>query len=282
MYLWDNLQSDINELKSQGARVFDIGYTVLGRPIQCVVKGNINGGQTLIQACTHAREWVTTPLVMQMMKNYNGSGGVWCVPMVNIDGALLAQQGLSSIGDSDLATFLRDVNGGSENFGEWKANARAVDINVNFFARWGEGAQNVNYPSPGNYIGAYPESEPETRALVEVTKQALPSVTLSYHARGEVIYKGFGCVDSYQQHAAKIANVTGYPLENSYDSAGGYKDWYVATTTKLGLTIEVGNNTTPYPQLEGELGQMLEQNKNVLDIATAAAIEIASGTNFVG
>lgn len=279
MYLLEDLQRDLTVLQGQGARVFDIGYTLLGRAIPCVFKGNMSGGQTFVQACIHAREWVTTPLVMQLMKEYNGSGGVWCVPMVNIDGALLAQQGLSTVQDDSLKSFLLEVNGNNPNFENWKANARAVDLNVNFFARWGEGAQNITHPAPSNFIGAFPTSETETEALVDITQQILPMVSLSYHARGNVIYKGFGCVDNYVACAEKIANSTGYLLENSLDSVGGYKDWFVASTTKLGLTIEVGGANTPYPNLQNELPIMLQQNKGVFDIASKCARDIFNEIN---
>lgn len=271
MYDLTNLQEDLNELYNQGAEVFDIGYTLLGRPIPCVFKGNKQGGQVLVQAAMHAREWVTTPLVLEMMKNYNGEGGIWCVPMVNIDGVLLCQQGLSSVPEQSLKEFLLDVNNGSQDFSLWKANARAVDLNVNYNAKWGEGAQNVTYPAPGNYIGQYPFSEVENTALRSLTERVKPAVTLSYHARGNVIYKGFSCLDPNPQSAQMISNITDYPLLDSYDSTGGYKDWYVATFQRLGLTIEVGDNNIPYDKLIDYLPSIYERNKDVLATATKIA-----------
>ena len=177
------LDKDLAVLGEQGAKVFTIGYTVLGRPIKCVVKGNLNGPCVLVQASMHAREYITTPLVIEMMKNYNGNVGVWCVPMVNVDGVLLCQYGLKSVTDPSLKKFLLDVNGGSEDFSLWKANARAVDLNVNYNAKWGEGRQNVTYPAPSDYIGEFPVSEPENVALRDFTNKLQPSVTLSYHKR---------------------------------------------------------------------------------------------------
>ena len=274
MYGLNELQSDLEVLASQGAEIFDIGYTLLGRPIPCIFKGSKTGGQTLLHASIHAREWVTTPLVIEMMKNYNGSYGVWCVPMVNIDGVLLVQQGLSSIPEKSLQDFLLGVNGGSEDFSLWKANARAVDLNVNFNARWGEGAQNVTSPTPANYIGEHPFSEQEIIALRSLTERVKPSVTLSYHAKGNVIYKGFGCIDNGVECAQRISDSTGYPLLNSYNSVGGYKDWYVATFQKLGLTIEVGDENVAYANLIDYLPQIYEQNANVLNIATECAQNI--------
>lgn len=274
MYDLVSLEKDLDVLRSQGARVFTIGYTQLGRPIYCVFKGDLNGGQVLVQASMHAREFITTPLVIEMMKNYNGKGGVWCVPMVNVDGVLLCQYGLASVDDAGLRQFLLETNNGSEDFTLWKANIRAVDLNVNYNANWGTGVQNVTYPAPGNYIGEYPVSESENIAMRDFTNKLQPNVTLSYHTKGEVIYWGFNCIKPYFDETKLIAESTGYPLLESSGSAGGYKDWFVATTSKIGMTIEVAPPEAEYPISFDYLPSIFEQNKNVLKVASDMAIMI--------
>lgn len=269
-----SLKADLAVLETQGAKTAVIGYTQLGREIPVVMKGSNEGAQVLIVATTHAREYITTPLVIEMMKNYNGSAGVWCVPMLNIDGALLCQYGLNSIEDTGVREFLLGVNGGSEDFTLWKANARAVDLNVNLNAKWGTGTQNVSYPAPGNYIGEYPVSESENIALRQLINELQPSVVLTYHTKGEVIYWGFECVKPYYEQARRIAETTGYLLEESTGSAGGLKDWYTVTTFKLGLTIEAVNVNIPYPIPLEILPEVYEQNKNVIRVATEIAAEI--------
>lgn len=269
-----SLNADLAVLKAQGAKTAIIGYTQLGREIPVVMKGSNEGAQVLIVATTHAREYITTPLVIEMMKNYNGSAGVWCVPMLNIDGALLCQYGLNSIEDAGVREFLRGVNGGSEDFTLWKANARAVDLNVNLNAKWGTGVQNVSYPAPGNYIGEYPVSESENIALRQLINELQPSVVLTYHTKGEVIYWGFECVKPYYEQARRIAETTGYLLEESTGSAGGLKDWFTVTTFKLGLTIETVNVNIPYPIPLNILPEVYERNKNVIRVAAEIAAEI--------
>lgn len=270
------LEKDLAVLKSQGAKVFEIGKTLLKRPIWCVVKGSLTGPAVFVQASIHAREYITTPLVIEMMKAYNGDIGVWCVPMVNVDGVLLCQYGLQSVNDFRLKEFLFKTNGNSTDFSLWKANARAVDLNVNFNAKWGEGSQNINYPAPANYIGEYPVSEPESIALRDFSNRLQPDVSLSYHARGEVIYWGFDSVRPYLEFAERISNVTGYSLQESLDSAGGFKDWFTTTTFKLGLTIETVSPTQQYPLDMQLLPTLFEQNKNVLQTASVIAKEIAN------
>lgn len=266
---------DIAQWTRQGGRSVEIGYSLLGRPILALHSGDIQGPQVLVQAGMHAREWVTTPLVIRMMQDYRGSGGVWCVPMTNPDGALLCQQGLESVAEQSLKDFLLQVNDGNPDFRAWKANGRAVDLNVNWNADWGTGEQNVFAPAPSDYVGMYPLSEIENVALRDLTNRVQPRVTLSYHARGEVIYRGFGCRNPYPACARKIADATGFPLLDSTGSAGGYKDWFVATTNRLGLTIEVGSSDFPYEELYLQLDAIVQSQAGVLDIATACAAEIA-------
>lgn len=274
MYDISSLNRDLAILKKNGCSVFTIGYTQLGRPISGVFKGNASGGQTLLVATTHAREYITTPLVVQMMIDYKGSAGVWAIPMLNIDGAMLCQFGLDSVGNDTVKAELLRINDGSADFSLWKANIRAVDLNVNFNANWGSGAQNIRYPASANYIGEYPVSESENKALRDLTLRIQPNVALSYHTRGNIIYRGFECIDTYRSEAERIAEATNYPLLQSTDSAGGYKDWFVATTFKLGLTMEVVRYIYNYPLPLSILPQIIEDNREVLNIATDIAVNM--------
>ena len=60
--------------------------------------------------------------------------------------------------------------------GRWQANARGVDINHNFNAGWAalqlqERAAGIGGPSPRQWGGPAPESEPETRAMTELCRR---------------------------------------------------------------------------------------------------------------
>lgn len=271
MYTVCDLNRDLDVLERQGAKIFTVGYSQLGRPIKGIFKGSADGPQLLIQGAIHAREWVTAQLCVLLAEAYVGRCGLWCVPMTNPDGAMLAQYGLESVGDAATRSFLYRVNGNSYDFSMWKANARAVDLNVNFNALWGTGASNVTYPAPANYIGPYPLSESESRALAQFTEKVKPRYTLSYHARGRVIYYGFNGENPDPDIPYIASAVTGYPTYTSDGSAGGYKDWFVLTAYRAGLTLEVGSEGTPYGELQSELPSMLEQNKGLLEALCAEA-----------
>ena len=277
MFTWQDYEQSLSALRKSGARVFVVGHALSGRPIYGVFKGSFEGGQILLQAAIHAREGATTPVVLKMMENYSGGVGVWCLPMVDPDGVELCRLGLESVSDEEKRRFLLDVNGGSEDFSLWKANLNAVDLNVNFPAKWGTGAQNVTYPAPGNYIGSYPLSEPESRALHDFSLKIQPSITLSYHAKGELIYKGFEGVDPYPRLAEEVGATTGYGVYESAGSAGGDKDWFVTTSYLPGLTIEVGESGLSYERLFEQTESIYARNAQVLDICARFVQDIFNG-----
>lgn len=242
MYNYNDLLVDLKKLRN--ARIFVIGKTYFNRNIYAIIKGR-GRPKALIHGAMHSRENITSKLVMDQAILFENSS-ICFVPMVNPDGVQLVTSGLSSA-PKYAQDFLNTVNNESDDYSLWKANGRAVDINVNFDAKWGQGAQNVTEPSSGDYIGRAPESEFETMAMVRLTEYYKFCVSISYHTKGDVIYYGFDGKTPYMDEAEKISKVTGYPLLTSTGSAGGYKDWFVQDDYGLGLTIEVGDENLSHP-----------------------------------
>lgn len=270
MYSHSDMLADLDALAARGAKKFVVGYSAFGREIAGIFKGSTDGAQLLIQGAMHAREWATAQLCVKLFEQYDGAAGLWCIPMTNPDGVMLAQYGIDSVPDEQAAQQLLAVNGGSEDFSLWKANGRCVDLNVNFPALWGTGVSNVFAPAPSDYVGEYPLSEPESRQLALFTLKIDPTATVSMHARGEVIYGGFGCYDPDRELAESVAAGCGYPLTTAQGSAGGYKDWFVATTARLGLTVETGSNDTPYDKLQDDMPALVARTRNILPTLSAA------------
>ena len=273
MYTYNNLMIDMGHWRRMGARVSNIGSTALGVEIPCVHIGDDSKNQIIVQGAIHAREYITAELMARQIYHaiarYGTTfeGGIYFVPMVNIDGVNLCQFGLRVIPEERRA-FLREVNGGNSNFTLWKANINAVDLNTNFDARWGTGTQNIRQPAPSNYIGPYPNSETETRALVDFTNRVNPSLTISYHARGNIIFWDF-----FQQGEQRVRDrrigeqlsaLTTYPLiEGAQGSAGGYKDWCIEKRNIPAYTIEIIEGSVPFPIPSAALAHEWENNKDV-------------------
>lgn len=225
------------------------GKSAEGRDLFAFHIGEARGPQMISQYAIHGREWITGLLALSHVRRGLLRGGAWILPLTNPDGALLSEAGIGSVSEGRREFLLR-VNGG-EDFSLWKANANAVDLNVNFGAQWGTGEKNVTFPSPENYIGPAPFSEPETKALKAFTLAVMPALTVSWHTKGETVYWRF-----FQPHlrkrrdrrlAAALADNLAYPLGNAGRSAGGYKDWCVETLKIPAFTVEAGSDGIAHP-----------------------------------
>lgn len=258
MFGYEDLLNEVELFCRNGTETGIVGESELGRRIPYVFVGKKNGNYLIVQASIHAREHLTALLTINLAKHLVRNpqltllGGIYFIPMVNPDGVCLCQQGASSVGNKTLKSNLLATNGNSD-FSLWKANADGVDLNVNFDAKWSEGSKNVFCRASENYVGKYPESARETRALVDFTKSIKPCVTISYHLKGEEIYWEFGQKSHRKfrdrRYAEAIAKYTGYKVRSSEGSTGGYKDWCVERLKIPSFTLEVGNDkfTHPFP-----------------------------------
>lgn len=226
-----------------------IGYSEEGRGLYAFFLGKRERPVGICQYAIHAREWITCYLALQHLRRGIARGGVWIVPLLNPDGALLSTQGIGSVGE-ERRKFLLRVNKGRD-FSLWKANAEAVDLNVNFAARWGTGRSNLRIPSPENYIGSAPFCAAETAALRDFTLWVRPNFTISWHTKGEEIYWRFHQPPLRalrdMRYARRLQSGTGYRLKNTPHSAGGYKDWCVETLKIPSFTVEVGSDALSHP-----------------------------------
>lgn len=247
-----------------------IGRSCEGRNLYAFFVGAHEEPVGISQYAIHAREWITSYLALAHIRRGVFRGGVWFVPLVNPDGALLCAEGIKSINESWRKQFLLRVNG-SDDFSLWKANAEAVDLNVNFDARWGTGRKNVTRPASENFIGAKPFCAPESLALKDFTYLVKPQFTLSWHTKGEEIYWRFH-QPLFRSHRDKryakiLSGSTGYPLKD-YRSAGGYKDWCAEKLKIPAFTIETGSDRFAHPLGFGALEEIIKRNRNAINDLT--------------
>lgn len=248
-----------------------IGKTLFGRSMYALKCGD-GSPVGIAQYAMHGREYITAKLAIEHFKRGVARGSVWIVPLVNPDGALLSEIGLSTAAKPQWE-YLLDINGKTD-FSLWKANGRGVDLNVNFAAHWGKGTKNVFSPSSENYVGEKPFSEPESRALQVFTKKIRPDYTVSFHTKGEEIYWRFFQSKIRQKRdkelAEALSSVTGYPLKDAKGSAGGYKDWCVQSLKIPAFTMEVGKDEYTHPLGEEALEDIIKKNIDVLDVLSKA------------
>jgi g-D-glutamyl-meso-diaminopimelate peptidase len=280
-YTYEDLQTDAAVLEEvyPGLIVVDsLGQTLDGRELYHFVIGEEEAPKKIfINGGIHAREYMTSQLVMKQtvsflhhMKNgdtykeqsYDSLLKDCCIhvaAMVNPDGISISQSGMAGIRTEQVKTKVEGIaqlDGQSLEHAYltgWKANANGVDLNRNFDALWEEYADPAGHPSSDHYKGTAPGSEPESRALIELTQKEQFIRTISYHTQGNVIYWYFAQEgDLYQKTESfgkRISQLTGYPMDADYEKLdpAGYKDWAISKQAIPSLTIEVGSETSPVP-----------------------------------
>ena len=258
----------LNKLK-QTTKYFSIGKTALGKNIWCFVLGDNPTKKLIIQASIHAREYLTTLLLIEQIKhlaNFHFNGVIYFVPLVNVDGVKVVKEGINSFKPQIKQRLCNII--GDNNYKLFKSNINGVDLNTNFDANWSNGKHNIKQPYFQNYIGPYPHSEPETQALVNLTKQIKPDMTISYHLKGEVVYYGFLGQTTAQQNLDKhLANIickhTGYRAVLTKNSCGGYKDYCTTYYNIPAVTIEVGSDEFKHPFPDNQLQDIIDKNLQV-------------------
>ncbi|SDJ68752.1 M14 family metallopeptidase [Sediminibacillus albus] len=266
-YNYEAMNEDINQLINIYPFLMTetIGNSVMGKNITEIRVGR-GAKQVHTNSSFHANEWITTPVMMWFLNDYllavtnNGSianinmpeiynNVLWSiVPMVNPDGVNLVLNGLPE--QEPYRSEVLEINGGSRDFSGWKANIRGVDLNNQFPAKWEiEKARKRQVPSPRDYPGPFPLSEPEAQAMAELTRSMDFRRVNALHTQGEVIYWGFE--DQEPPEAETIvqeyANVSGYLPIRTVESYAGYKDWFIQEWNRPGFTIELGRGTNPLP-----------------------------------
>lgn len=245
---------------------FSIGKSAANRDLHAFHIG-LASPCILLTGGYHGTEWQTSIVLLKFLyevcrylsednkdlydvKRIIGEKGIMIVPCVNPDGVEISISGceasgkykelVKSIGQTDL----------------WKANARGVDINHNFDADWQnlhkmEIATGITTPSRTRYGGLYPESEPETKAIVNLCRKNKFSCAFAFHSQGEEIYWSFGekTPKCSQTIAQKFAKLSGYTVSEPTGLAvgGGFKDWFITEFEKPGFTVEIGKGENPLP-----------------------------------
>lgn len=231
--------------KNKDAVVTVIGRSILGRDIHCYKIGT--GERVITLVGSHSgRERVSVATLYGLIEFFDEKstrGGTFCdvnigillqlftfmiIPCPNPDGVEMCAAGISK---TPLYERQMRMNGGSEDSFAWEANARGVDLNHNYGARFLEykGAfereEGISAGAVG-FSGEYPESEPESHGIANLLRTVAPCAVLCLRDGGGVISAPSGeerCV----RIAARLADAVGYrrecpPVRESYGSLSEY------------------------------------------------------------
>lgn len=287
---YQELENQIVGLQDEGLELFNAGKSVLGKNILATHVGEYSGPQVLIQGGIHAREYITALLLVEMARNLHNNdsvkgGGIYFVFLTNPDGAQICLDGIDFLNCDITKNYLLSANNGSTDFSQYKANVNLVDLNTNFDANWGGGSQNVFCPATEDFVGFYPNSEREVQSLIDFTLNTKPSITISYHTKGNVIYYGFEGeseenIARDQSIGESFSQLTGHPLILTENSTGGYKDWCIQKLTIPSYTFEVGDESLSHPIGVESLPEIYNRNKDIPLLALQKAIEYSKQIDF--
>lgn len=284
-YDYERMRSDVRSLgeRFENAEVFSIGESVMEKEIPCLRIGR-GDKKILLAGAFHGLEYLTAMFLVkfagELAERIQGGGcffgydaaaaaeraDIFIVPMVNPDGVDIAVHGLDITNPYHRALISMV---GIHSFNRvWQANARGVDLNHNYDAKW---SMVIDRPSPTKYGGEYPESEPETRALARLMRKEGFDAFLAFHSQGREIYYDFDGMESRRagEVAAKMAAESGYAVRRPEGTAafGGCKDWFVKEFGNLGFTVEIGSGKNPLPS--SMIDEVYEENARL----TLCAIE---------
>jgi murein tripeptide amidase MpaA len=304
-YTYDMLTSDLAELSAAYPgliRTELIGKSEYGRNIYAVALGS-GPGIAHINGSVHAREWISTNINMNMIEDYARAyvanakiGGydvrtvlnqstIWFIPMVNPDGVELQQFGLSKFPKQDQPRLLA-MNGGSNNFKRWKANAKGVDINRNFDGDWRYIQLNPGKPSYQFYSGPRALSAKESVVLYNFTLRINPEMVISYHSAGKVIYWWFLQQGEQKKrdyaYAESLGQLTGYrlmPDKNDTSAGGTHTDWVRNRLKKPAFTIELCNPVYQSNPSISEFDGEYKRNRSVGLFTAAESYKLWAGRN---
>ena len=276
-------------------RDIEIGKSAMGRPLHCLRLGR-GRARVSYNAAHHANEWITTPLLMKFTEQLAAAdafGGevfgriartlldaaeLAVVPCVNPDGMDLVTGDLTDGADYRAARSIAADYPGVAFPRGWKANIRGVDLNLQYPAGW-EKAREIKFtqgyisPAPRDYVGSAPLIAPEARAMYAFTQSYSPTLTISYHTQGSVIYWKYLDLDPPGALALgrRFAAVSSYLREDTPWASGfaGYKDWFIQDFGRPGYCVEAGLGDNPLPVTEFD--RIYGENLGILTLGLAYA-----------
>ena len=267
------------------------GKSLCNRPLNYLKIGSEHH-PVLFAAAFHGMEWLTSLLVLKFTnsicdaiynkKEINGvdvgsflkKRGLVIIPCVNPDGVEISLYGPKTAGDYE--SLVNEVAGdGNTTF--WQANARGVDLNHNFNASWEnlhrmEAENGITQAAATRFGGSAPESEPETKSLVDFCRKCNFRHAVAFHSQGEEIYWNFGenTPKESERMAKNMAKLSGYKFSEPEGLAvgGGFKDWFIEEFSRPGFTVEIGKGQNPLPL--GDVEEIYRKLKNMLIYCTIA------------
>lgn len=304
-YSYADMQADLAMLAACYPDRFSyesFGQSFDGRQLYWCRIGNPDAQhKLLVVAGMHAREYISSHVAMAqaefLLANADKAktGGMtwgelldecvlYLVPMLNPDGVMLCQEGISSVLNEKTEESVMSVYRSDLDYGLvpsdvtintylrifWKANAEGTDLNRNYDALWSS-YRKILQPCFSNYKGSSPESAPETAAMAGFIRGAgTIDAVLSIHTQGRTVYWDCGQEGSVRSETLSLAqavcNVTGYSLNTTRNNDASLTDWMVLVRGVPAVTVEVAVGEK-YPLDTSQVPGIVEETQTLFAAA---------------
>ncbi|KAI2807828.1 hypothetical protein BLOT_005768 [Blomia tropicalis] len=171
------------EDRTNGITVFTIGHTHEGIPIKAIeILNNPSDGRFIwIDACTHAREWVTVTTALYLIEQtivHKVPMNFIIVPVLNVDGYVYTWEK-----DRMWRKNRRPYSASRLAVHNMPDRCNGVDLNRNYDINFG-GEGSSSSPCSYLYQGPHPFSEPEVKAVSDLLAKNRHRIkmTLSLHS----------------------------------------------------------------------------------------------------
>ena len=260
--------SEVAQANPEIFRLDTLGFTeIFGLPILCLkISDNVQRTEPepkiLLTGVHHAEEVmgleVLLSLVDTIVKSYGNDTGItglvdgletYIIPVLNPDGHMI----VTTARDTGWRKNLRD----NDNDGHIDIEDRSdgVDLNRNYDFMWEYGNDN---PASSYYRGPFPFSEPETRAVRDLTLRYRFSAAIHYHSPalspGDIVYYPFvnsPDIDQLLYWAEHLAQGIQKPGGTGYYGVlygeinlPNARNWMYSTVGTFAFNIEIGSFIT--------------------------------------
>lgn len=269
-YSYEHMKEDALKLCNRYPDIIQldtIGHSVEGRDLSLIKLGR---GEKKIILCGshHAREYITSAYLMKKTEQYakiyseqkgqNNYGNynvknllkqitMYIIPMVNPDGVNLVINGIDSVTDKkavEAMTMVKTIHK------EWKANINGVDLNRQYPAQWEMKYDEIGRPASESFKGEASATEPEVRAMMELSWENDFIIAASFHTKGNMIFWAdratVDLIPEAKKIACRLSRLTKYKLmpvsERPEVYAAGYENWFRREFRRPAFCIEL----TPY------------------------------------
>ncbi|MCK5811490.1 MAG: hypothetical protein KAG94_01200 [Clostridiales bacterium] len=276
--LWlpfEEMTNDIKQLKASYPELVNIknhGHSVLGREINSITIGNLNHIKLGFVGLIHAGE-SGPELMLYIIKK-----------LLKEQHTLLKKIGLSFLINANPDQREKQVLGTP-----WylRKNANGVDLNRNFNAQFdivefGYGYRTDVKTSP-TYRGDKPESEPETKALVDFIEYTMPKVVFSFHSLSSICTDSFLLSKYSKDDTLYISKCMKY-LEPYTKGFGVKKKPSIYFGTSYGSLPHYLYTKYGIPAFDMELGEVDDKTKHMVihDQVTSQLMEYYQKKHYQG